>query len=49
MSKMQEMLEEAIEKFGLSDIATLRLSEKRDEEIAVEQKQIYRLYKEQSI
>ena len=42
----QEMLEEAILYFGLNDIITKMLSQKRDKEIAAEQKERYGSYKE---
>lgn len=46
MSATQQMLEEAIEHFGLDDIVTKMLSIKRDKEIAAEQKVIYGRYKQ---
>lgn len=42
----QERLYVAIEKYGLNDERTLKLSEQRDEEIAVEQRAIYERYKQ---
>ena len=42
----QEMLEESILYFGAYDIITKMLSQKRDKEIAVEQKERYESYKE---
>ena len=46
MSEIQQMLEEAVKHFGTDDIITKMLSQKRDKEIAEEQKEIYRKYKE---
>lgn len=46
MSKTQEMLEEAIELYGIGDIRTLLLSQQRDKEIIEQQKVIYKTYKE---
>jgi hypothetical protein len=42
----QEMLEEAITLYGVSDIVTKMLSQKRDIEIVEEQKKLYKTYKE---
>lgn len=42
----QEMLEMAIELYGLGDIRTLKLSQQRDKEIVEEQKKLYKVYKE---
>ena len=46
MSETQQMLEEAVKHFGLGDIVTKMLSQKRDKEIAQEQEKIYERYKE---
>lgn len=43
---IQDMLEEAIEQYGVDDIRTLKLSEERDKEIVQEQKKLYESYKE---
>ena len=42
----QQLLEAAINHYGVSDIRTLELSQQRDEEIVEEQKEIYKKYKE---
>lgn len=44
----QEMLEEAINHFGPSDIITKMLSQKRDKEIEEQQKELYKAYKEKN-
>ena len=44
----QEMLEEAIKNFGVNDIRTLELSQRRDKEIVEAQEQIYKFYKEKN-
>ena len=43
---LEEMLNEAIELYGLGDIRTLKLSQQRDKEIVEEQKKLYKAYKE---
>ena len=43
---LEEMLNEAIEHFGLGDIRTLKLSQRRDKEIVEEQKKLYKVYKQ---
>ena len=48
MSNTQVMLEEAVKHFGPSDIITKMLSQKRDKEVAEEQKIIYESFKEKS-
>ena len=42
----QQKLDEAAELYGVSDIRTLKLSEQRDKEIALEQQAIYERYKQ---
>ena len=42
----EEMLEEAINLWGMEDIVTIMLSQRLDKEIAVEQKKIYESHKE---
>ena len=42
----QEMLEMAIALYGMDDIVTKMLSQKRDKEVVEEQKKIYESYKE---
>lgn len=42
----QQLLEIAINHYGVSDIRTLELSQRRDKEIVEEQKEIYKKYKE---
>lgn len=46
---LQEILNESIEHYGLSNIATIRLSEKRDIEIAEQQRVIYENWKRANI
>lgn len=46
MTNTQQILEEAIECFGVSDIVTIMLSQRRDKEILEEQKKLYKAYKE---
>ena len=41
MKDTQAMLEESVINFGLNDIATIMISQKRDKEIASEQREIY--------
>lgn len=43
---IQMSLEEAVTNFGLNDIVTIMLSQKRDKEIAEEQRMIYNRWKE---
>lgn len=42
----QQLLEAAINNYGIGDIRTIELSELRDKEIVEEQKEIYKKYKE---
>ena len=42
----QQLLEVAINQYGVSDIRTIELSQKRDKEIVEEQKKLYKEYKE---
>ena len=42
----QQMLEEAVKHFGVDDIITKMLSQRRDKEIVEEQKKLYKVYKE---
>lgn len=42
----QQLLEAAINHYGVSDIRTLELSQLRDKEIVEEQKKLYKEYKE---
>lgn len=42
----QQLLEAAINHYGISDIRTIELSQLRDKEIVEEQKEIYKKYKE---
>lgn len=42
----QQLLEAAINHYGIGDIRTLELSQQRDKEIVEEQKEIYKKYKE---
>lgn len=42
----QQMLDKAIELYGIEDIRTVELSEERDKEIEVEQRLIYERYKQ---
>lgn len=44
--KGQQLLEAAINHYGPGDIRTLELSQQRDKEIVVKQKEIYKKYKE---
>lgn len=41
-------LEEAVTSFGLNDIVTIMLSQKRDKEIAAEQRVRYKEWKERN-
>lgn len=45
MSKIQMMLEEAINVFGIEDEVTLLISKKRDEEILKEQREMYERFR----
>lgn len=42
----QQLLEAAINRYGLSDIRTIELSRRRDKEIVEEQRKLYKAYKE---
>lgn len=42
----QQLLEAAINHYGVSDIRTLELSQQRDKEIIEQQKKLYKAYKE---
>ena len=42
----QQLLEAGINCYGVSDIRTLELSQKRDKEVVEEQKILYKAYKE---
>ncbi|MDU2680152.1 hypothetical protein [Clostridium sp.] len=46
MSNTQDLLEMAIACYGLDDIVTKMLSQRRDKEILEEQKKLYKAYKE---
>lgn len=45
---IQIKLEEAVANFGLNDIVTIMLSQKRDKEVAEEQMEIYNRLKERN-
>ena len=45
MQNTQQMLEAAIQLYGIGDIRTLELSRERDKEVAKEQREIYERYK----
>ncbi|MBC5624730.1 hypothetical protein H8S10_15470 [Clostridium sp. NSJ-49] len=45
---VQIKLEEAVTKFGLNDIVTIMLSQKRDKEIVIRQREIYNRWKEKN-
>ena len=42
----QQMLEEAVKHFGVDDIITKMLSQRRDKEIVEEQRKLYKAYME---
>ncbi|MGG7057562.1 hypothetical protein ACQPUZ_04620 [Clostridium tertium] len=42
----QQLLEVAIEHYGISDIITKMLSQRRDKEVVEEQKKLYKSYRE---
>lgn len=42
----QQLLEAAIKHYGVSDIRTIELSQRRDKEIVEEQRKLYKAYKE---
>ena len=42
----QQLLEAAINDYGISDIRTIELSQQRDKEIVKEQEKLYKAYKE---
>lgn len=46
---VQEMLNEAVEIYSLSDEATIKLSKKRDKEIVEQQRNIYEEWKNKQI
>lgn len=48
MSNTKQMLDEAINHFGVSDIITKMLSQKRDKEVLEEQRKLYEVYKEKA-
>lgn len=48
MNTTQMSLELAVTNFGLNDIVTIMLSQKRDKEIATEQRIIYNRWKEKN-
>ncbi|GAB6169669.1 hypothetical protein JCM1393_25180 [Clostridium carnis] len=49
MSNTQIMLDEAIKHFGTSDIVTIMLSNRRDKEVAEEQKMKYEKWKRENL
>lgn len=45
---IQQLLDSVINLYGIGDIRTLELSQKRDKEVVEEQKKLYETYKERS-